>query len=104
AIDATTTFRIGCRSLLGLVVNVRVCVSLPAGSGGESIDNRMLVSGGEELQYQLYSDSARTTVWGDSTRAVAVDYVGLLGTQVIHPLTAYGRILAGQSGKPVGTY
>jgi spore coat protein U-like protein len=43
-------------------------VSLNAGSTtGGSITQRLMANGANRLQYNLYTDAARTTVWGDGT-------------------------------------
>lgn len=104
-IDVTATISVTCSSLLS--VNRRVCLSLPAGSGGLSIaDRRMAGPGGNFVQYQLYTDPGRTNVWGalgGSSPAVPVDFLLLVGSRTI-PVTIYGRVFAGQTNKSVGTY
>ncbi|MPZ17794.1 MAG: hypothetical protein GEV06_07775 [Luteitalea sp.] len=104
-IDVTTTISVTCSTLLS--VNRRVCLSLPAGSGGLSIaDRRMAGPGGDFVQYQLYTNAGRTDVWGalgGSSPAVAVDFLLLVGSRTI-TVTIYGRVFAGQMSKAVGTY
>ena len=57
------------------------------------------MSGGSAtLNYQLYSDAARTTVWGDDTYG---NSVSTSGTDV--DLSVYGRI-PGQQNVPAGSY
>jgi spore coat protein U-like protein len=58
---------------------------------------RQLSNGTDVLSYALYSDSARTTVWG-GTGVAAPTPTGTAQTS-----TVYGRIAAGQN-KPVGEY
>lgn len=103
-IDAIATISVTCSSLLS--VNRRVCLSIPAGSGGLSIADRRMVQGSHFMQYQLYANPGRTTVWGalgDSSPPVAVDFPLLIGSRTV-PVTIYGRVFAGQTGKAVGGY
>jgi len=50
------------------------------------------------LSYYLYSDSARSTVWGASTADVAYTGTGTSGT-----VTVYGAVTSGQN-VPAGTF
>jgi spore coat protein U-like protein len=60
---------------------------------------RRMISGTNYLTYQLYSDSARTTVWGnDTTTDVAVT-----GTGSAVSSTVYGSVSGGQN-VPAGSY
>lgn len=54
---------------------------------------RKLVSGANSLNYDLFSDAARTVRWGD---AVGVDTVAGVGNGAAQTLAVYGRIAAGQ--------
>jgi spore coat protein U-like protein len=44
----------------------------------------------EKVDYQLYTDAARTTVWGDGAGGTAVQ--SGVGTAAPRTLTVYGRI------------
>jgi spore coat protein U-like protein len=70
---------------------------------GESADARKMKKGtGEsasELTYQLYSDSARTAIWGDGSN----DVVTGVGTGSSQSLTVYG-LIPSQRVPPPGTY
>lgn len=102
AIDVTATITVTCTSTAAL----RVCLSIPAGSGGASIADRRLVTGSHFVQYQLYANAARTQVWGElggTSPAVAVDFPAS-SVGVVRVATVYGRVFAGQTGKSVGTY
>lgn len=105
-LDVSATITVTCQSLVS--VNHRVCLSLPAGSGGISVSDRRLVNGPHTLQYQLYTNPARTTVWGEFGGAgtmVAVDFPDLdLGIPVDQQATVHARLFAGQSGMAVGLY
>jgi len=59
-----------------------------------------MTSGTSVLKYALYSNSARTTNWGNT---VGTDTVSWTGTGSTQSLTVYGQIPGGQSPKP-GSY
>lgn len=69
---------------------VAYTISLSAGTG-TYLDRRMS-AGAAELSYNLYTDSTRTQVWGDSTTSSGMSAAG---TDV--NLTIYGRIPARQN-------
>jgi len=53
------------------------------------------------LDYALYTDSGRTTIWGDGTDGATIDDTGTGSAQA---KTIYGTVLAGQPGVPAGSY
>jgi len=97
-----------------LDVNTSVNVLCTKGSSGVKVGldlgthtaagNRFMSNGTDSLQYELYSDSAGGTVWGNSG-------AGLVGWPVFGPIgagagvshTVFGRIPAGQDVS-VGNY
>ncbi len=93
--NASTTVTVLCT--LGTAYNV----GLNAGGGtGASVATRKLTSGANTLDYTLYTDSGRTTVWGNTVGTNTVSGTYALAQA---PLTVYGRITASQS-VPAGTY
>jgi spore coat protein U-like protein len=76
-------------------------VGLDAGtSAGATVQARRMVSGTNNLNYQLYQDSARATIWGNTPGTDTVTGVGT-GTQVDH--TVFGAVPAAQV-VPAGDY
>jgi spore coat protein U-like protein len=74
-----------------------VQVSLSEGLG--TFAARQLKSGSSALFYNLYTDAARLSIWGDGSPGTSlVSFSGTAGSY-----TVYGRIPAGQN-VPVGTY
>ena len=71
------------------------------GGSGATITDRKMTSGANLLNYGLYTDSARTTVWGDGTTGSAITGTG---TGAVQASTIYGRVPSGQTTKPVGSY
>jgi spore coat protein U-like protein len=98
--------------LEGLVngTSIIACLNIAGGSGSSY---RTLTTGGNSLQYNLYSDSAHTQVWGSSATAPpnpvpVVFNLGLLGLLLGGSATVnvpiYTYIPSGQTAAPAGTY
>ncbi|MBS0432873.1 MAG: spore coat protein U domain-containing protein [Proteobacteria bacterium] len=95
AVNATTTLGVQCSN--GTPYNV----GLDAGSnGGGNINARKMVLGANSIAYQLYQNSARTTVWGNT---VGTNTVAGTGNGNSQSLTVYGGVPA-QVTPPAGTY
>jgi spore coat protein U-like protein len=109
AVDSTATIGITCNGLP--FERVRLCPNLGAGSGGATSSARQLVSGANKLNFQLYQNSARTTVWGSflwsfSARPPTLTLnLNSLGTGTLSPApTVFARVLGEQPTAPTGTY
>mgnify|MGYP003579933320 CR=1 FL=1 len=79
--------------------------SAPAGIGsgsGASFASRRMSSGANLLTYNLFTDAARSSVWGDGTGSTA-DIDGT-GTGVVQNVAIYGRVGSGQTTVPAGSY
>ena len=72
-----------------------------AGSGA-SFAARRMSAGGDLLNYNLYTNSARSTVWRDGTASTAT--VGGTGSGTTQAVTIYGRVNSGQTSAPAGSY
>jgi spore coat protein U-like protein len=65
-------------------------VGLNAGTGtGATVATRKLTSGANTINYTLYSNSGRTTVWGNT---IGADTVAATGNGAAQSYTVYGRI------------
>ena len=65
-------------------------IGLDAGTGaGATVTTRKLTGGGATINYSLYSDSARTSVWGNT---IGTNTVASTGTGAAQSFTVYGRI------------
>lgn len=72
------------------------------GGGGGAIANRRMINGASQLAYQLYTDSARTSILGDgASNGSAITGTGSGSTTAI-PI--YGRISGDRSSAQPGTY
>lgn len=65
-ITSTTTISVTCTLQSGGTTTVNYAIALAPGSSSTFVQ-RQMKNGGNALGYNLYSDSARTTVWGDGT-------------------------------------
>lgn len=94
-LDATNTVTVTCTD------GTAYDVGLDEGTGaGATVATRKLTNAGNTLDYTLYQDAPRTTVWGET---VSTDTVS--GTASASPAnhTVYGRIGNGQN-VPAGLY
>jgi len=93
--DATTTLGVTC------TLTTTYDVGLDAGTGtGATTTVRVMEFGANTLNYAMYQETGRTTIWGEN---VGVDTVSGTGTGSSQALTIYGRIPALQSVTP-GAY
>ena len=58
-------------------------------SGGSGVGARAMANGTDLVPYQLYSDSARTAVWGETT---GTDTVAGTGSGAVQPYSVFGRV------------
>lgn len=91
------------------MMKVLVCPMLNAGTGGADSAWRRMASGTNELNYQLYTDAARTQVWGSTTwpyGGQVPGYVVTLGSTGTGAGTfpIYGKVAGGQSTTVPGSY
>lgn len=102
--DAAGHFTVTCDLTLGLLDTYTVALSK---GGAGSYSPRRMSSGALTLNYNLYTDAARTTVWGDGTGGSAIvsdpSLLTLLG-HVVRTYDVYGRILPNQQSTWPGSY
>ena len=79
-----------------------VIVFLSSGGSGNTLARRMTSGGGGVLPYQLYTDAARTTVWGNGSNGSG-DGRTMVAIPESGALTIYGRVPARQAASP-GSY
>ena len=91
ALEATATVVSTCTSGAAALITMNAGASAGSGSADAPV-RRMTAGAGEYLVYQVYSDVARGTVWGNT----APTGVALTGTGVSQTLTAYGSVPAAQ--------
>ena len=97
--DAATTLTVNCTK------NSPYTVGLNAGvTTGATIAQRKMANGADIMNYNLYTNAARTTIWGNS--AVAPTWVSGngAGLAIAQTLTVYGRVASGQTNLAVGNF
>jgi spore coat protein U-like protein len=96
-VDATTTLTVNCTK------NSAYTVGLDAGvTAGTAIAQRLMANGANTMQYNLYTNAARSSIWGNSAGSwVSGTGAGLAAAQT---LTVYGRVASGQTNLAVGNY
>jgi spore coat protein U-like protein len=93
--DQTSTIQVACTN------TTPYNIGLDVGTGsGATVAVRKLTSGGATVNYSLYSDSGRTTVWGTT---IGTDTVAATGSGAAQSYTVYGRIPAQTTPAP-GNY
>jgi len=98
-VDQTTTVTVRCTK------NTSYTIGLNAGTTtGATLAQRLMANGSDTMNYNLYTDAGRTTVWGNSAAAPA--WVSGAGAGMGSPqvLTVYGRVPSGQSNLAVGSF
>lgn len=95
-VDRTTTVSITCTN--GTAYNVGLDAGLTTGA---TVTTRQMTSGSNTLNYSLYSNSGRTTNWGNTS---GTDTVPGTGSGAAQSLTVYGRIPGSQTSVVAGSY
>lgn len=99
--DFTAILTVDCTATSANAVVVYGTIALTGGSGP-----RRLISGGDSLSYQLFTDSSRSIPWGDGGGGTTVTVSGFAShsTPFHQTVTVYGRLLAHQTAARVGDY
>nr|WP_217283651.1 spore coat U domain-containing protein [Aquabacterium terrae] len=83
-VDQTSTVQVQCTDTTPYNVGFNV------GTGaGATVAVRKMTNAGNTINYSLYSDSGRTTVWGNT---VGTDTVAATGNGASQSYTVYGRV------------
>ena len=99
----TGTISVSCRALAA--IGLSYTVQLDGGSGG-TIGSRAMSNNASRLGYQLYTNAARSIVWGDGTGGSATmgdSYLLAALTTIVKTYTVYGSIPSRQMAA-VGAY
>lgn len=111
AIETTTTLTVNCTGTANNTV--RLCIEMGRGaSAAGPSGERALTVGSEYLDFEFYSDSGRTLLWGSwgsvvtayGTGGVTSDLALGAGGSASRIFTAYTRIFASQTTKIPQTY
>jgi len=83
-VDQTSTIQVQCTN------TSPYNIGLDAGTGtGATVAARKMANGANTITYSLYSDSGRTTVWGNT---IGTDTVAATGNGAAQAYTVYGRV------------
>jgi len=85
-LDATTTINLTCTP--GTTYDIGL-----DGGGSGNVAARQMANGGATLDYGMYQNAARTTIWGD---IIGPDTVNGVGGGGVQSHTVFGRIPTGQ--------
>ncbi len=101
--DSVGTISVSCSGAAG--TNLAYLIRIGPGSSGTLLARTMLSSSGWALGYNLYTDPARSLVWGDGTGGTRVigDALTLGGIGQVRRHPVYGRIAERQNVSP-GVY
>ncbi len=107
---STATFSASCTGTAS--ATVRVCPNIDAGSGGTSTGSpRLMLSGGDQLNFNLYQDGGYTTVWGSNLWGFSGTFpsptidITLNGSGSGNAnQTIFGQVWSGQRTLPAGSY
>lgn len=94
--DTTGTIRVVCSPR----ANIQIAIGASPNSGGFNPRSMKLTTGTDLLNYNLYTNNARTTIWGNGTSGTSVVTVNNVTNTT---RTVYGRIPALQDVR-VGSY
>lgn len=97
-LDGTGTVTVTCTNGSATTVTLGQGANAAVGST-DAAPTRRMVSGVNFLSYALYSDTGRTTVWGNTAGTGKAH----TGTGTATALTVYGRVTSGQN-VPTGSY
>jgi spore coat protein U-like protein len=95
--DATATLSIACTSGSGWSAAANL-----GGGPSATFATRRMTNGANTLDYTIYTDSGRNTVWGDGTSSSSM--LTGTGNGSTQSVTVYGRVPSGQTTVPAGSY
>ena len=87
AIAANSTITVNCTKLTAFTVGLN-----PGSTTGDAFIQRLMASGANTLQYNLYTTTGLTTVFGDGTGATAMDSGTGTGMANALTYTVYGQV------------
>ena len=98
--ESTGTITVDCKNPEQKPLSI--IISINKGSSGSFTPRQMTSTMGDRLSYYLFTDAARTTIWGDGTGGSAT-VGGTITKNATLNATIYGRIPAAQNVS-VGAY
>src|SRR5262245_23636953 len=103
AVDTTSTLTVTCSG--GTGGGQRICISIGAGSAGDSTSRLLNGPSSSTARYELYSDAGRTTKWGSWQSGYDLAGVQLdVSKNSTTNVTVYARFLGSQQTDKAGSY
>lgn len=102
-VDNAGSITVTCQATVSLLMSYTV--KLSSGNSG-ALSQRKMLSGVNSLNYQVYTDAARSIIWGDGssgTNYITDGYLLQVLTPVVKHYTVYGRVPGSQNVK-AGSY
>jgi spore coat protein U domain-containing protein, fimbrial subunit CupE1/2/3/6 len=85
-VDSTSTLAVQCTNTTPYDIGLNIGLG-----SGATVAVRKMTNGSNTINYSLYTDSARSTVWGNT---VGTDTVAATGNGASQSYTVYGRVPA----------
>lgn len=105
-LDSAGNVRVSCGGVAGLLVPYQI--ALGQGVNSSNFSPRKMASGANRLQYDLYTDSAHTSIWGNGINEGTQTVPGSITIVLLGPTyqdhTIYGRIPGSQTTLRAGSY
>jgi spore coat protein U-like protein len=105
-LDSTGNVRVTCGGVAGLLVPYQI--ALGKGANSSNFSPRKTASGANRLNYDLYTDPAHASIWGDGINEGTQTVSGFITIILLGPTpqdhTIYGRIPGGQTTVSPGSY
>ena len=103
AVDTTSTVTVTCSG--GASAGQRVCISIGAGSASDATSRKLTGPSSNTARYDLYSNSARTQLWGSWQTGYDVAGMQLdVPQNTTQNVTVYARFLSSQQTAVAGSY
>ena len=108
-IDINSNLAISCKNMVKTNFYVSVCFNIGDGNGPITNGNRVVSNGTSLLQYQIFSDAARSSIWGSAlsgsfpTPQILNFYLRKRATYSAN-IPMYGRLYGSQTTAIVGNY
>lgn len=103
--DTTATLTMVYKNSGNACTESTAVVTLSVGAGtGATAANRKMTSGANTINYTIYTNSARTTVWDNVTGLALPSITVPRHGTATQTATMYGRVFSGQSNAAIGSY
>jgi len=103
AVNSASTISVSCNG--GSAAGQRLCISMGVGSAGDATSREMTGPAAALLRYDLYTDAARTHLWGSWQTGYDIAGVQLdVARGSTTPITIYGKLFGSQQTVAPGSY